>query len=193
MCLEKGHCLKLAWLGFIGSCCSVTQSLCPTLCDPMNCSPLGFPVLHYLLEFVQTHVHWVSDAIQPPHPPSPPSPRLLLKYEVCVEILHLYLKNSLKLQGKSRQKQSKKNQNFKKFLRSDWHLFDPWFAPSIALGAHHNDSVWGLVPWDPGDSGSPHYLLQPDQGAGFFLSKPLPVHMAIEWIIRWTSTNLLYM
>ena len=48
-------------------CCSVTQSH-PTLCDPMDCSILGFPVLHYLPEFAQTYVHWVSDAIQPSHP-----------------------------------------------------------------------------------------------------------------------------
>ena len=47
--------------------CSVIQ-LCPTLCDPMDFSMPGFPVLHYLLEFAQTHVHWVSDAIQPSHP-----------------------------------------------------------------------------------------------------------------------------
>ena len=49
---------------------------CLTLCYPMDCSTPGFPVLHYLLEFVQTHVHWVSDAIQPSHPllsPSPPA------------------------------------------------------------------------------------------------------------------------
>ena len=52
---------------------SVTQS-CPTLCDPMNCSTPGFPVLCYLLEFAQTYVHWVSDAIQPSHPLSSPSP-----------------------------------------------------------------------------------------------------------------------
>ena len=45
-------------------CCSVTQS-CLTFCDPVECSTPGFPVLHYLLEFAQTHVHWVSDAIQP--------------------------------------------------------------------------------------------------------------------------------
>ena len=45
-------------------CCSVAKS-CPTLCDPMACSTPGFPVLHYLPEFAQTHVHWVSDAIQP--------------------------------------------------------------------------------------------------------------------------------
>ena len=45
-------------------CCWVTQS-CLTLCDPMDCSTPDFPVLHYLLEFAQTHVHWVNDAIQP--------------------------------------------------------------------------------------------------------------------------------
>ena len=54
-------------------CCSFTRS-CPTLCDPMNCSTPGFSVLHYLLEFVQTPGHWVSDAIQPFHPLMPPSP-----------------------------------------------------------------------------------------------------------------------
>ena len=46
---------------------SVTQS-CPTLCDPMNCSTPGLPVHHHLLEFTQTHVHRVGDAIQPSHP-----------------------------------------------------------------------------------------------------------------------------
>ena len=57
-------------------CCSVTK-LCPTLCDPMDCSMPGFPVSHYLLEFAPTHVHWVSDAIQPSHPLLPPSPPAL--------------------------------------------------------------------------------------------------------------------
>ena len=46
----------------------------PTLCDPMNHSTPGFPVLHHLLALDQTHVHWVSDAIQPSHPLWPPSP-----------------------------------------------------------------------------------------------------------------------
>ena len=46
--------------------CSVAK-LCPTLCNPMDCSTPGFPALHYLPEFVQTHVHWVGGAIQPPH------------------------------------------------------------------------------------------------------------------------------
>ena len=52
---------------------SVTQ-LCLTLCDPMNLSTPGLPVHHQLLEFTQTHVHRVSDAIQPTHPLSSPSP-----------------------------------------------------------------------------------------------------------------------
>ena len=50
---------------------------CLTLCDPMNCSMLGLPAHHHLLEFTQTHVHWVGDAIQPSHPlssPPPPAP-----------------------------------------------------------------------------------------------------------------------
>ena len=53
-------------------CCSVTQ-LCPTLCDPMDCSTPGLPVHHHLLELAQSHVHWVNDAIQPSEPQSPPS------------------------------------------------------------------------------------------------------------------------
>ena len=48
---------------------SVTQS-CPTLCDPMNRSTPGLPVHHQLPEFTQTHVHRVSDTIQPSHPRS---------------------------------------------------------------------------------------------------------------------------
>ena len=52
---------------------SVAQ-LCPTLCDPMNRTTPGLPVHHQLPEFIQTHVHRVSDAIQPSHPLSSPSP-----------------------------------------------------------------------------------------------------------------------
>ena len=52
---------------------SVAQ-LWPTLCNPMNCSTLGLPIPHQLLEFIQIHVHQVGDAIQPCHPLSSPSP-----------------------------------------------------------------------------------------------------------------------
>ena len=54
---------------------SVAQS-CPTLCNPVDCSTPGLPVHQQLLEFTQTHVHWISNTIQPSHPllyPSPPT------------------------------------------------------------------------------------------------------------------------
>ena len=53
--------------------CSVAQSS-STICDPMDHSKPGFPVLYHLPELAQTHVHWVSDAIQPSHALSSPSP-----------------------------------------------------------------------------------------------------------------------
>ena len=56
---------------------SVAQS-CPTLCDPMNHSTSGLPVQYQLPEFTQTHVHRVSDAIQPSHPLWSPSSALNL-------------------------------------------------------------------------------------------------------------------
>ena len=55
------------------SCCYCGSVAQPTLCDPMDCSIPGSPVLHHLPEFAQTHAHWVSDAIQPSHPLSSPS------------------------------------------------------------------------------------------------------------------------
>ena len=67
---------KIAWLWgmhlFHFNCSCAVTKLCPTLCNPIDCSTV-FPVLHYFLELAQTHVHWVSDAIQPSHPLSPPS------------------------------------------------------------------------------------------------------------------------
>ena len=63
-------------LGFYLCRCSVAQ-WCLALCNPVDCSTPGFPVLHYLLEFAQSHVHRVDDAIPPSHPLSPPSPPAL--------------------------------------------------------------------------------------------------------------------
>ena len=86
--------------GWIFCCCPAAQS-CPVLCDPMDCSTPGFPVLHCLPEFAQRHVHWVSDAIQPAHPL--PQVRLVegfergkLKGGWMLSILHLvgYLHSS---------------------------------------------------------------------------------------------------
>ena len=51
------------------------------LSDPMDSSTPGFPVLHCLLKFLQTHVHQVSDAIQPSHPlPCPSSPAFIISH-----------------------------------------------------------------------------------------------------------------
>jgi len=78
--LEMKTCFTLVWYHLVSpwnvQFSSVPQS-CMTLCDPMNCSMPGLPVHHQLPEFTQTHVHQVSDAIQPSHPlssPSPPAP-----------------------------------------------------------------------------------------------------------------------
>ena len=60
----------------IESVSSVTQ-LCPTRCNSMDCSTPGFPVHHQLPDLAQTHVHWVSDAIQPSPPLSSTSPPAL--------------------------------------------------------------------------------------------------------------------
>ena len=72
---EKGRCMERK-MEIYNQFSSVTQS-CPTICDPMNHSTPRLPVHHQLPEFTQTHVHRVSDAIQPSHPlssPSPPAP-----------------------------------------------------------------------------------------------------------------------
>ena len=72
--LTAQHCFKMFKLSQqLCHFSSVTQSH-PTLCGPMNRSTPGLPVHHQLPEFTQTHVHQVSDAIQPSHPLSSPSP-----------------------------------------------------------------------------------------------------------------------
>ena len=80
---RKAISIMLLMLGFSSVQFSSVAQLCPTLCDPMNRSTPGLPVHHQLPEFTQTHVHQVSDAIQPSHPlssrfllpPIPPSIR----------------------------------------------------------------------------------------------------------------------
>ena len=75
-CLQPQRSQCLPHSVFLTPDCSVTK-LCLTLCKSMDCGIPGFPVLHYLLELAQTHVHWVGDAIQPSHPLPPPSPPAL--------------------------------------------------------------------------------------------------------------------
>ena len=81
---------------------SVAQS-CLTLCDPMNRSTPGLPLHHQLPEFTQTHVHQVSDVIQPSHPLSSPSPPILYwcfsfwLTSLCIIGLHFSFAVNLKL------------------------------------------------------------------------------------------------
>ena len=66
--LSLGLRLKASFPVFIFSSVQFSRSVVSTLCDPMNCSTPGLPVQHQLPEFTQTHVHRVSDAIQPSYP-----------------------------------------------------------------------------------------------------------------------------
>jgi len=75
-------CIQLLSDGMSSCCCLVAKS-CLTLCDPMDCSMPGFPVLHYLPELAQTHVQQVGNAIQPSHPLSP----LLLLPSILTSIM----------------------------------------------------------------------------------------------------------
>ena len=79
---------------------SVAQS-CPTLCDPMNPSTPGLPVHHQLLEFTQTHIHRVGDAIQPSHPlssPSSPAPNPSIRVFSNESTLHIEVAKVLEFQ-----------------------------------------------------------------------------------------------
>ena len=79
------------WSAQFSSVSSVAQS-CLNLCDPMDCTMPGFPVHHQLPEFIQTHVHRVSDAIQPSHPqssPSPPAFSLSQHHGLFKSVLHI--------------------------------------------------------------------------------------------------------
>ena len=76
----SNHFILCCPLSSSGQFSSVTQ-LCPTLCNPMDCSMPGFPVHHQLLDPTQTHVHRVGDDIQPSHPLSSPFPPALNLYQ----------------------------------------------------------------------------------------------------------------
>ena len=82
---QQSHCIELAGVSHMSIPLLITvdmgmqhsvqsTQLCPTLWNPMDCSMPGLPVHHQLLEFTQTHIHWVGDAIQPSYPLSSPCP-----------------------------------------------------------------------------------------------------------------------
>ena len=65
-------------IGLTAAAAAKSLQSCLTICDPMSGSMPDFPIFHYHPEFAQTHVHWVSDVIQPSHPLSSPSPPALI-------------------------------------------------------------------------------------------------------------------
>ena len=89
-CTDLQRRTKQLFLFTGGGSCWVSKS-CMTLCDPIDCSMPGYPVIHYLPEFVQMHVHWVGDVIQPSHPwPSPSPPAFNLSQHQSFSKSHLF-------------------------------------------------------------------------------------------------------
>ena len=86
--ISRGFFLEACW----GN-CSVTK-LHLTLCDPLDCSTPGFPALHHLLEFAQTHVHWVGDALKPSRPLSFPSLALSLSQRESFQMSWFFMSGS---------------------------------------------------------------------------------------------------
>ena len=99
---------------------SVTQS-CPTLWDPVNHSTPGLPVHHQLPEFTQTHVHRVSDAIQPSHPLLSPSPPALNPSQhQSFPMSQLFAWGSQSTGGKERRKRRESGDRLTVGLLSRW-------------------------------------------------------------------------
>ena len=143
-------------------CCSVSKS-CPGLCDPTYCTLLGFPVLCYLPEFAQIHVHRVGGAIQLSHPLSPPSPPALnlfqhqgLFQQICS--LHQVAKVS-ELQHQSFQ-----------FSRQEYSSGLPITSP-------------GDLP-DPGTK--PTSLMSPALAGGFFTT-------STTWEVQWICGHFFFL
>ena len=129
-----------------GCCCSASKSSL-TLCDAMDCSMPGFPVLHYFLKFAQTHVSWVGNAIQPSHPLRPPSPFAFnLSQLQSLPVSQLFASGGQSI-GASASSLSNKNSGMIS-LRIDW--FDVLAVQGTlkSLLQHHNSKasvLWCLA------------------------------------------------
>ena len=90
--MQEAWVQSLVWELRSHICCFSVAKLCLTLCDPMNYSMPGF-LVHYFPKFAQTHVHWVSDPIQPCHPLLSPSPTLKFSsFKVFSNVLALRIR-----------------------------------------------------------------------------------------------------
>ena len=125
------------------SCSSVTKS-CLTICHPMDCSTPGFPVLHYLLEFAQAHVHWVGDAIQPPHSLSSLLPLVFPSIRIFFSELALHIR-WLKYWSFSYSVSLSSEYSRLIFFRIDW--FDLLAAQGTLKSLLQHDSSKASVLW----------------------------------------------
>ena len=138
----------------LGKRCTVTK-LCLTLCDPMDCSTPGSPVLHYLLEFAQTHVQWVGDANHLTHPlpgPSPPALNLSQKtlhwvkearhgslHVAWMHLCHMYRRGT---STESRQVTAQGSQVGRGVLGSDEHRWGVGFLSGRAENSENRQWWW---------------------------------------------------
>ena len=109
----------LQWRSHVASCCCSATPSCPHLCCPMDCSMPGFPVLHYSLEFAQTHVYWV----QPSRPlSSPPLPSFSLSQPASGSFpkIQLFTSGGAKYWSFSFSISASKEYSGLTFLRIDW-------------------------------------------------------------------------
>ena len=132
--------------------CSAGKS-CPTLCHPMNCSTPGFPVLHSLLEFAQTQVHRVSDAIQPSHPLLPPSFLALnlsqiFEYLPCFShksMLYLDWRESVMWEFLALKSESESCSVVSTSLQPHG-LYNPWNSPGQNTGGGNRSLLQAIFP-----------------------------------------------
>ena len=144
----------------------------------MNSSTPRFPVLHYLLEFAQTHVHWVNDATQPSHPLSPPSPPALnLSQHQSFPVSQVFSSCGQRL-GPQIQHQFCSLQS----LSWVW-LCDPMNHSTPGLPVHHKllESILTHVHW-VGDTIQPSHLLLSPSPPSLNLSQH-------QGLFKWLSSS----
>ena len=165
----------------------VVAQLCSTLCDPMDCSRPGFPVLHYLLEFAHTHIHWVDDIIQPSHPLS----HILSLTIICRTLFHVSVQERKNERKLSNDMISVKMSAVLSHFSHVWLFVTPWTIADqtlLSVGFSRQE-YWNGLPFpSPGDL--PDRGIKPTSPAlagGFFTTEP-PGKPAMSAILsKWMS------
>ena len=177
----------------------VQLSVYLTLCNSMDCSTPGFPLLSYLLELAQAHVHWVGDALQPSHPLLPPSPtalnfllwpygKPLKSFEWSCEIIwFLFFRMTITTISRTDSKESEYKCNnlgayCNKPIERWW-----WLRPGCIRGDGEkwSDSVNTVDPWV-----TQVWTVQIHLYMGFFNNKYYSTTPStVGWIYQYRTTN----